>query len=156
MNYRIYRANKSANGNAVQFETRFKEDKENKYNNEFLTFLVGAKQIGVNDNGDGVFGWKPEQGVITVKMGLNDLGEMAAVLEGRKDSVGTKGSLFHETPGGGNKVVSFSASENGYTLKISAQDKEKNKTEVYLNLGQAEGANLLVFIRKSVEYQMGF
>lgn len=155
--FRIYRANRDNNGNAIQFETRWKEDKQNKYGSEFLSFLTAAKQMGVNDNGDGIFGWKPEQGVINCKLGLNDLGEMISVLEGRKDFVGSKGTLFHETPGGGNKVIGFSVKDNGYNLKVSAQDKDKNKVgEVYVNIKQEEASNLLVFLRKTSELILGF
>lgn len=92
--YRIYKPKQDNTGAAVAFQLSYKKD--NEYD-KYQVFLVGANQLKTNDaNGNSQFGWK--EGAITVKLGENDLGEILAVLEGRKESVGTKESLYHQTP----------------------------------------------------------
>src|SRR5687768_5293221 len=108
--FRIYRANKTGNGFATQWQLSYKP--KDKYD-EFMFFLVGASQNGEDANGNAKFGWKPEEGAITCKLGVNDLGEIIAVLTGLQQAAGYKGSLYHQTPGGGNKVIKFAALENG-------------------------------------------
>ncbi len=150
--FRIYKPNKGSTGAASKWELSFKPDQ--KYN-QFLFFLELAKQKGETDeNGNSQFDW---DNAISVKLGDNDLGEIIAVLEGRKTSVGTKGSLFHQTPGGGNKVVGLEASENGFNLSASAQDADKNSSgRVYHSITHGEAALLLVLLRRAVETIYGW
>lgn len=144
---RFYRPNKNNNGAAVAFQLSYKKDNEF---DKYQAFLIGANQLGEADkNGNAQFNWK--DGAITVKLGENDLGELLSVLEGRKESVGTKGSLYHQTPGGGSKVVGFAQVENGYQLQISSQDKDKNLKKVYITLSHAEASLLTVLIKRTIE-----
>lgn len=143
---RFYRPNKSGNGAAIALQLSYKKDNEF---DKYQLFLIGANQLKDNDsNGNAQFDWKSP---ITVKLGENDLGEILSVLEGRKDFVGPKGSLFHQTPGGGSKVVGFSMSENGYSLSLSAQDKDKNIKKVFMNLSHAEASVMCVLIKRGIE-----
>lgn len=141
--YRIYRMNKSNSGCAIALQLSYKKD--NEYD-KYQMFLIGANQLKENNsNGDATFDWKNP---ITVKLGENDLGEILAVLEGRKDAVGYKNGLYHETPGGGSKIINFQAVENGYSLNISAQDKEKNLKKVFLTLTHGEASIMAVLIKR--------
>jgi hypothetical protein len=119
--FRIYRANKTNNGVASEFQLSYKEKEPY---NKWMTFLKICSQTGVDANENASFDW---DGGLTVKLGENDLGELLAVLEGRKDSLGFKGSLFHETPGGGNKSIKLNRLDNGsgYGLSVSGQDATK-------------------------------
>jgi hypothetical protein len=148
--FRIYRANKKNTGTATKWQLSFKKDK--KYDN-WEMFLVGANQTGMTEDGNATFDWEKP---IIVKLGINDLGEMIAVLERRKDYVGQEGTLFHQTPGGGNKVVGFGLVDQGYGLKISAQDKDKNKSEVRQVIGFGEAAVLLILLKRAVERIYGW
>jgi hypothetical protein len=106
------------------------------------------------ENGNATFDWK---GGITVKLGENDLGELISVLERRKSEVGYQGKgLFHQTAKG-NKVVNFALYEDkGYSLKVSAQDNEKNRSEVKQVMSFAEASLLLVLLKRAVEKIYGW
>lgn len=122
--FRIYKPNKSGDGVASAWELSYKE--KNKYN-PWTMFLGVARQTGVDEKGNAQFEWNGET-KINIKLGENDIGEILAVLERRKSAVGTGKGLFHQTPGGGNKMISFNKFENGdgYYLKVSAQTDTKN------------------------------
>ncbi len=147
-NLRIYRPNGSNTGCATDWQLSYKENE--KYD-PWQFFLVGSKQTGTDKDGNASFDWKETK--LNVKLGIPDLGQILAVLERRVDSVGTKGSLFHNTPSGGNKVVGFSRNENGgFALSISGQDKEKKSTgRVSQVLQDWEGAVLAVMIKRAIE-----
>lgn len=148
---RFYRPNQNNNGAALAWQLSYKKDEEF---DKYQAFLVGANQIpGAADSENSAFDWKAG---ITVKLGENDLGEILSVLEGRKDSVGTKGSLYHKTPGGGSKVVGFEAVERGYQITISAQDVEKNLKKVYMTISHAEGSLLCVLLKRTIEKVFGW
>jgi hypothetical protein len=147
-NYRIYRPNASNTGSATEWQLSFKENE--KYD-QYQFFLVGARQTGTDENGNAKFAWK--EGQINAKLGELDLGEIIAVLDRRKESVGTNGSLFHSTPGGGNKVIGFKRGDKGgFYLTMSAQDKDKNASgKVSQVLSDADGAVLSVLLKKAIE-----
>ncbi len=67
--------------------------------------------------------------------------------------MGIKGNLYHETPGGGNKIVELKKGENGgFYLSVSAQDKDKNRIGPYrMVIGDGEASILLVLLRRSIE-----
>lgn len=112
----VYRANKAGNGCTISFDLA--ADKES-------VFLSVAPQKGTNDNNNAVFDWKG--GSITVKLGHTDIGEMLAVFSGRKQSAGFKGSLFHKSNDGSNKIIALSKMQNdGYSIKISCQSQDKS------------------------------
>jgi len=141
--FRIYRPNKNKTGSAFAAQLSYK--KENKYNPWFL-FFVMAPQTGIDPNGNASFDWKDS--AITVKMGDNDIGEFIAVLEGRKSEVGQKGSLFHQTPSGGNKMISFKKLDStDYGLNISFKTPSGDLIKYYQTVSKGEAAFLLTLLR---------
>ena len=113
-NLSFYKPNKQEKGCALQFQLSTKQ--EVVYNDkEFLVnylFLTGAHQKGKNENGNAIFDW---QNGITIKLGLNDIGELLAVLSNRQGSA----QLYHQTPKD-NKIIKLQKEENGtYRLGIS-------------------------------------
>lgn len=84
--FRVYRANKSNTGTASAWQLSYKKDKEY---DKYEMFLIMVNQSGTEENGDAKFDWKND--AITVKLGVNDLGEIMAVLEKRKDLVDSVG-----------------------------------------------------------------
>jgi hypothetical protein len=150
--FRCYKPKNDGNGAATAWQLSFKKD--NKFN-PWMFFLVAAKQEGTDDKGNAKFNWK--EGALTVKLGDNDLGEIISVLEGRKDSLGTKGSLFHQTPSGGNKVIKMEANEYGFNIAVSAQDENKNRLgPIYHSLTHGEASLLLILLKKAVETIYGW
>lgn len=142
-NYRLYKPSRDGSGCASQWqlaEKKVTRGKDNKEFTDFVVFLEVAPQLPDKDtNGNDRFDWDNS---ITVKMGVADIGEVLAVLDGKKDAVGgEKGTLFHETPGGGNKVVGFSwlKDRGQFGLKVSAQDAQKNakKAQHLMSVGEA-------------------
>lgn len=150
--FRCYKPNNSGNGAASAWQLSYKKD--SKFD-PWVMFLTVSKQEGKDENGNAKFNWK--NGAITVKLGDADLGEIISVLEGRKASVGTKGSLFHQTGTGGNKVVYFESTDLGFKLSVSAQDNEKNKVGPYFHtLTHGEGSMLLILLKRAVERIYGW
>lgn len=149
--YRIYRPNRNGDGSALAFQLSYKEKEYNgkKYPN-WMVFMVAAKQTGTDNNGNSSFAWKE---AINVKLGENDLGEIMAVLEKRKASVGTKGSLFHETPGGGNKVIGFekNTERGGYNLSVSSKGKDGNVQKSRISISDSEASILLTLLKRAIE-----
>jgi hypothetical protein len=149
--YRVYKPKNDGKGAASAWQLSFKQD--NKYN-PWMMFLVMAQQTGADDNGNARFDW--ENG-LTVKLGDADVGEIIAVLEGRKDSVGQKGMLFHQTPSGGNKVIKLERNDYGYNLSVSAQDENKNRLgPIYHSLTDGEATMLLVLLKQAIITMYGW
>jgi hypothetical protein len=153
--FRIYRANKQNTGTATAWELSYKPQK--KYD-QYEMFLSAAKQTGTDENGNASFDWS-EGKKITVKLGVNDVSEILAVINGVKDSAGYKGSLYHQTPGGGNKSITFEINapkegdyypSMGYRLRIAAQDKDKNLTEVKQLISPAEAEVLKALLPRGI------
>lgn len=112
-----------------------------------MMFLETAKQIGKNENGNAQYDW---QNKITMKLGVPDVAEIAAVLAGRKESVGAKGSLFHQTPSGGNKVLDVKSTDKGYEFSLSAKDAEDKVSRAYIALNHAEAELLCTMLRHAM------
>lgn len=143
--FRIYRPNKTNNGVASKWQLSFK--KENKYE-PWMLFLSITNQTGVDANGNATFNW---DGAITVKLGENDVGEIIATLDGFQPQVGQKGSLFHQTPNGGNKIVSLQANDNGLFLRVSAQTADKKAVGPFAhNISRGEAAILSTLLKAAV------
>lgn len=143
--YSVYRANK---GQGSAF--RFKIDSRN---DECTCWLSIA-----NEKADGkVFDW--ENG-INCKIGLADLAEMALVLEGRQDGIGTaneKGyysGLFHKNANGNSTIdLSKSTQRPGFRLNVG-RDNGGQKTRISTGLSVAEGYNLLQLIQHGILHLM--
>lgn len=149
--YRIYRANKNNNGFSSEWQLSYKKD--NKFD-KYLMFLTVAPQTGTDEKGNAQFDWKEK--AIVMKLGNNDIAELIAVLSCMQPQLGTKG-LFHQTPGGGNKTLAITKTDNGFSLRISAQDKDKKVTGPYSHgISHGEASILLVLLRRAVEQIFGW
>jgi hypothetical protein len=147
--YRIYKPNPNNNGAASYWQLSYKD--QDRYN-PYKVFLVVAKQIK-SDNDNAKFDW--DNG-INVKLEENDLGEIIAVLDKRKESLGSKGSLFHKTPSGGNKVISLDKTDAGYSLKVSSQDQDKNTKQVFHSISIGEAAVLSTLLKQAIIVMHGW
>ena len=146
--FRVYKPKKTDDGSVSAWEISYKKDKYDRYE----CFLEMANQLpGRDANDNQKFDWDNK---ITVKLGALDIGEILLVLEGHKDSVGTKGknSLFHKTSKG-NKVINFSYSKEykNFSLKISSQDEETKKRASFNQLiSLAEGVIIRELLKSAI------
>lgn len=148
---RIYRSNKDNNGFASAWQLAHKP--ENKYE-PYIFFLTMAKQIGLDDKDNAKYDWDNS---IKVKLSEFDLGEVIAVLDGRKASLGYKGSLFHQSPNGSNKVIKLDSSDKGMRLSVSGQTAEKVPIgNFFQTLGEGESVILSVMIKRAIVQMYGW
>lgn len=147
---RFYKPTNSGQGAASKWNLSYKKKETDKGTfGQWMLFLEVSRQIAKDADGNDRFDW---DNAIKVKLGEADIGELLAVLQGRKNSVGTKGSLYHQTPGGGNKVIGLSVSDKGgYNLTVSSQDKDKNSNRLFHSLTDGEAAILQVLLQRAVE-----
>jgi len=162
--YAIFRTNRENKGTATQWELSYKQTQNKKGENvdNWFMFLEGATQKGVDENGNARYDWEKK---ITVKLGENDIGEILSVLNGIKDSAGYKGSMYHQTPGGGNKSITFAINQQegkdynptqGYKLRIAAQDASKNLTQVQQLISPAEAEILKALLQRALVRMFGW
>lgn len=148
--FRIYKPNKNNTGSVTQWEISLKDiERGGRKLKQWMSFLSMAQQSGVDDNGNARFDWDNQ---VIVKLEEVDIGEILAVLRGIKPSVGAKGSLFHQSPSGENKVIKFNTNENeGYYINISSQDSNKNVVKGGHTITEGEGQILVVFLTKALD-----
>ena len=132
---RFYRPNKEHKGNASSVELRYKEKSK-----EWMLFFVATKQTGLDEKGNASFGWKTKEDNVVIKLGTPDVGELMAVLNGKKDFVGQKSEqgLFHKNESG-NSSLQFAKVEGGYKLRVSSKTGDKlNQFTQMLSFGDGE------------------
>jgi hypothetical protein len=130
--YNIYKPRKDGGGAATQFEMRPDADKG------YVFFFSGAGQNGTEKN----FNW---QNKINMSLGTSDIQEMLATLQRRQDEC----NLFHESPGGGNKVLEIKKTDRGYSLRLSYK-KEGPADGVSHAVTHGEAAALAALLEKAV------
>lgn len=141
--YRLYKANKSGNGAASQWDLSYKS--EDKYS-PWKVFVKIAAQTKDDENGNARFLW--DEG-ITVCLGLPDIGAILTVLDGRSDRLGEKG-LYHSVEKGSSKIINLNFNEGSFDFSISKQDKEKNNTRLYHRITEGEGMILSIILKSAV------
>lgn len=138
--YRLYKMK-----SASQWELSYKED--NKYS-PYLMFLTVAAELPDKDkDGNSRYDW--DNG-IRIKLGLPDIGEILCVLDGRKDSLGTKGSLYHASPDGGSKVINLNFKDGVFDFSVSRQDKDKNNSRLYHRINDSEAIILSTLLKSAI------
>ena len=143
--YRIYRARKTNDGVASQFD--FNPD------SKFL-FLEMAKQTDQHDDkGNALFDWKNK---ISFKLGVNDIGEILCVLSGKKTGLGTLKDgkyqgLYHKNESG-DAILYFDKSEHNkaYYMKLSVR-RSGEKKQLSQLISDAEGIILSILLRCIIE-----
>ena len=161
-NYCMYRANKDKNGAASKFNLSKKPD-----DNKCQLFLEMAKQTGENENKDAVFGWRQYDSTsktfnnldksVSMKLGTADIGELLAVISGRKDFAGTGKGLYHENQRG-HTTLEFRLYQKdkdspalGFILSTNSVNKEtKDSVKVSHVVSFADGEVLRVFLNNAL------
>lgn len=152
--FTMYRSQQNGKGAASRWQI-----------NERGLFLDIANQIGSTPEGNGVFGWRGKDGesFITMKLGLVDIGELLAVLNGIKDGCGqekmeggklTYKNLFHKNANG-NTTLAFApwikdGRLNGYSLRITMQVGTSPSTSISHSVSVSDAQCLRVLLERSV------
>lgn len=90
---------------------------------------------------------------INAALGIEDIGEMLAVINGRTEGLGKKtdkgfSGLIHKIQGSNNSsIIGFSPSENGYYLSLSAVRDGGSPQRLSVSLGAGNMETLGVFLR---------
>lgn len=156
---RIYKVSPKdfSRGAASKFQLRVKPTK---YEDEILVFVETSRQTGQDDNGNATFAWKDKEQTICIKLEEVDLGELLTVLNGVKDSLGQKGSLFHQTSKG-NSTLSLNRAvkdgvPSGYYFEVSRKINETNavlRIKHTISLAEAEILRVLFMDAISRKYR---
>ncbi len=142
--FRVYKANKQSKGTASEWQLSYRHGE--KYQPWKLFFSI-ATQIGVDENGNARFDWEK---AICVRMGISDLCEILAVLEGRQESAGHEGKLYHATEND-SKVINFFRNEGSgsYCIKVSHKS-QRGLVALQQGLSVGEGCALRVLIESAI------
>lgn len=137
MEFTLYKPNKRETGAAIKFNVH----KSGKF-----SFMKAARQIAPMGS-DRMFAWDDGE-AINVKMGLNDLGAMLAVIFRMK----SEAKLYHQTDND-NKVIEFShvPDRGGFGLKISHKYQgNAEANSVFLGVSYEEAMILKVYIENAI------
>lgn len=152
--FSMYRAQRDGKGAASQWQI-----------NDKGLFIDIANQTGTTPEGNGVFGWRGKDGEssITMKLGLPDIGELLAVLNGIKDGCGQEkmeggkvsyGNLFHKNANG-STTLAFApwikdGRLNGYNLRVTSKVGSGSATSISHSVSVSDAQCLRVLLERSV------
>lgn len=160
--FRLYKPNKEGTGSASKLSFREnvvtvkKEDETVSRYTEILCFWVAAQQNGKDEDDNARFWWEQKDGrQVTMKLGDADVGELLAVLNGKKPNVGGDMGIYHKNENG-NSSLQFKANiQNGnfigYYVRLASQDKNKKVTEVKHTVTLGEAEILRLFLERYVQ-----
>jgi hypothetical protein len=132
--YNIYKARKDFKGAASQFEFRADENKG------YVFFWSSTNQ---KDGEEQRFDWENK---INFSMGVSDLESLLSVFQRRTN----ESKLFHESPGGGNKILEVQKYEDrGYTFKLSHKNGDQVNRVGHL-ISHQEAASLAVLLENAI------
>jgi len=135
--FRIYRPLKQGNGAASRLNYRKQQD-------DLLVFWQSAQQEGFDDKENAKFAWKDQEKSVSVKLGITDIGEILAVLNGKKEQAGTDKGIFHSNEKG-NTSFTFRKQDNGYYLRVAKKNNAK-LIEVKHGVSFGEGEILKILL----------
>jgi len=141
---KMYKARKDGSGVASQLDMNV---------NSKSVFLGMANQDGPIKDNKSKFDWEKQ---IRFKLGMQDIGEILAVLEGRQDGVGQVHSdtgkhrgLFHQSENG-NAVLYFTRGRStGFYIKLSVRRGEDQR-ELQHTMTNGEGVILGILLKNAV------
>lgn len=152
--HRIYKPTPSKNGAASRLQFKIKQERFR----DCQFFWETAQQTGVDENGNASFAWQDSTKKVTMKLDTPDIGEILAVLNGRKDSVGPPpkdgskypGGLFHKNTSGSTtmqfaRVQGKDGKQDYYAIRLASK-KGNNLIEAKhtITLGEAEVLRILL------------
>jgi len=152
--HRIYKPNPAKNGAASKLQFKIKQERYR----EGQLFWVAAQQTGLDENGNASFGWDSTEQKVTMKLDTPDIGEILAVLNGKKDSVGQppkEGSkfpagLFHKNAAGSTtmqfaKVAGKDGKHDYYAVRLASKKGEALvEAKHTITLGEGEVLRIIL------------
>lgn len=152
--FRSYKPNKAGNGAATKFQIRAGPNQNNQ--ERVMLFVQSAMQTGVGEDENASFGWKDESKTLTIKLGVNDVGEILSVIYGVKQQAGSEKGLYHQNDKG-NSTLQFSFNEKwGYNFRVtSKQDGVLKEVKHAISFAEAEVLRVLLtdFIRLTYQWR---
>lgn len=125
--YTVYKPNKSNQGTASQLEL----------SKNGLFWQFSNQLPDKNENNNATFDWKNK---ITVSLGDNDISSILAFFTKPNEQ---EVKLFHETPSGGNKIITLRYNKDNGSFGVSVSFK-KDDTKVQVNHFLTFGESLIV------------
>ncbi len=159
--WRVYKPKKTNDGAASRLEMRVEtKPKEGKDGKSFLVrkvliFWVSAKQTGTDSQGNASFAWEDPTKMITIKLGEPDLGEMLAVLNGKKDATGSAvgnyaGQLYHQNEKGSTSFSIKRSDKGGYFVNTTKKVGKDAPVQINHTLSLAEAEILKLMVEAAV------
>lgn len=150
---RIYRPSKTIqSGTAIKWQVVEKvKQKGDKSYSEIMVFVEGAPQTGMDENENASFAWEDRTRLVTLKLGMVDLGELLSVLKGRKDFAGQSAEkgLYHQLNGASKSLQLVFVQGKGYTFRISAKD-EHGLRDIKQTLSFSDAELLTIVLEEAV------
>lgn len=152
--FRIYKPKPTKDGAASKLQLKVKQEEYR----EVMLFWEIAQQTGLDDNGNASFAWAIKERKVVFKMEAIDIGEVLAVLNGLKKSVGVSkegkpGSIFHKNATG-NSVFKFTKMEKdgnvGYWLEVSSKKNTGELVSVKHTISASEGEILRIVLQDAI------
>lgn len=123
--FMLYKARNDGNGVASQWNMSSKKDDDSV---KRCVFLEMANQKGKDDKGNANFDWDNK---ICFKLGESDIGELLAVLVGRKDGVGPFDISKQKNKG------LYHSNEKGNAILYFGMDKD-NRLRIHLSIKRGD------------------
>lgn len=154
--YRIYKPNPNKNGAASKLQIKVKQEEYR----QVLLFWESALQTGIDAQGNASFGWKENGKRIAFKLEAIDIGEILAVLNGKKPFAGMPakdgkgGAIFHKNATGNAVFKLQKAEKEGitfYWFELSAKKNDGGPAvSIKHTITAAEGEVLRVLMTDAI------
>lgn len=163
--YRMYKARKTNDGAASQWQLSSKKSKRENEGTDIALYLTMAKQTGTDENDNAQFDWRTwnketnswnPSSSISFKLGLTDIGELLAVINGQKSEAGMEGKGLYHSNDNGSSTLHFSpwvkdGKLMGYNLKVYSKAKDsKDGNSISHSVSVSESEILRELLRSSV------
>jgi len=138
--FRIYKPRKTKDGAASSMEYSRKDD-----GNRML-FWTSVLEVP-SDGENAAFGWKIDGKVVTMKLGIPDIGLLLAVLNGRT----AEAKLFHQNAKGSTTLTLTKDRDKGiYFLRVTGKKGNDDPIKINHSVTYAEGEVMRVLLERFV------
>jgi len=148
--FKLFKPRKTGDGVASQWEINIRKE---------AVFLTLARQESDKD-GHATFGWK--ENPIVMKLDINDIGEILAVLYKRQNGLGLSSEkgykgLFHQTERG-NTVLRLEKSTggSGFYIQVNQKIKDQELQTLKHHISEGEGLTLSVLLTEAIRKIMNW
>jgi hypothetical protein len=158
--WRSYKPKKDYAGAASKVQVKivpvkFTAADEERIRFKVQAFWVATNQLPQNDkNGNATFGWGDESKFVTLKLGEVDIGELLAVINGKKQIAGSesgkyKGIYHQHAKGSTSFTFQYNEQYKNYYVRLAKKIGDK-VTEVKHSITLGEAEVLKVLLEKTI------